>query len=126
MVLIVDDNASFVQDAQVALAPIRAHGLLFADTGKRALDLLQRFRDEIRIAVVDLNLPDISGFDLIREIHKRWPNLAIIGVTAYGSAETVDGVVKMLGADKMISKPVQPEEWADLVDRVRRFREAKD
>jgi hypothetical protein len=40
MILIVDDDPKFLEEAQVALAPIRAHGILFAETESRAMDLI--------------------------------------------------------------------------------------
>jgi hypothetical protein len=36
MILIVDDDPVFQEKAQIALAAVHAHGILFADTGKRA------------------------------------------------------------------------------------------
>jgi DNA-binding response OmpR family regulator len=75
--------------------------------------------------LVDLNLPDVNVLELIREMRREWPKLPIMAVSAYGDdAEVLGDVVKMLGADKMIVKPLAADKWAEIVRRVRRFREA--
>ena len=123
MILIVDDDPEFLEEVQVALAPIRAHGILFAETGSRAMDLIQRLSTEIAVVLIDLSLPDVNGFDLIRSVHREYPRITIMGISAYGDAAVTSSVIKLLGGDKMIKKPVMPGEWAEIAERVRRFRE---
>ena len=124
MILIVDDDPKFLEEAQVALAPIRAHGILFAETGSRGMDLIRKLATEIAVVLIDLVLPDVNGFDLIRTVHREFPTITIMGISAYGDAVVSANVVKILGGDKMIRKPVMPDEWAEIAERVRRFREA--
>src|SRR5262245_39160560 len=124
MILIVDTDPKFLEEAQVALAPIRAHGILFADTGSRAVDLIRKLSKEIAVVLIDLSLPDVNGFDLIRTIHKECPKITIMGISSYGDPAVSASVIKILGGDKMIRKPVMTDEWAEIAERVRRFREA--
>ncbi len=93
MILIIDDDPEFQGRAQIALAAVHSHGILFADTGKRALELLG---DEIAIALIDLNLPDINGFELIAIISRKYPKLRLIAASAYGSHDTLDSA-KIMG-----------------------------
>ena len=125
IILVVDDDLKFFEEARFALAPVRAQGILFACTGKRAMELLHQLQHEIAIVLVDLNLPDVNVLELIREMRREWPKLPIMAVSAYGDdAEVLGDVVKMLGADKMIVKPLAADKWAEIVRRARRFREA--
>src|SRR5215475_13293585 len=117
MILIVDTDPKFLEEAQVALAPIRAHGILFADTGSRALDLIRTLSTEIAVVLIDLSLPDGNGFDLISTIHRQCPKITVMGISACGDAVVSASVIKILGADKMIRKPVMPDEWAEITER---------
>ena len=67
------------------------------------------------LAIVDIGLPDINGFELFRRLHAAHPALPVIFLTAR-SAE-IDRVVGLeLGADDYVAKPFSPRE---LVARVR-------
>ena len=65
--------------------------------------------------VLDINLPDGSGFDVIRDLRKRNDNTPVIIVTARGQIEDkVKGLD--LGADDYVPKPVDSNE---LISRIR-------
>jgi CheY-like chemotaxis protein len=122
MILVIDDDPEFQEKAQIALAAIHAHGILFADSGKRALELLEKFGDEIAVALTDLNLPDTNGFDLISQISRKYGKLRVVAVSAYGHA-ALDSA-KLMGASAVLVKPICKDEWEEIVDRVRAARAA--
>jgi two-component system catabolic regulation response regulator CreB len=67
------------------------------------------------LAIVDIGLPDVNGFELFRRLQAAHPALPVIFLTAR-SAE-IDRVVGLeLGADDYVAKPFSPRE---LVARVR-------
>lgn len=69
---------------------------------------------EFSLAILDVMLPDISGFDLCKEIRKKY-TYPIIMLTAKG--EEIDKITGLtLGADDYITKPFRPLE---LVARVK-------
>ena len=71
-------------------------------------------QNDIRLAILDLQLPDTDGLDLCREI-RRTSRLPIVIVTARD--EEVDRITGLeLGADDYVTKPFSPRE---LVARVR-------
>jgi two-component system repressor protein LuxO len=59
-------------------------------------------------ALVDINLPDGSGFDVMQEMTQRWPTCAVIVVTG---EDSVDNAVRAAhaGAMDFIEKPVEPD-----------------
>jgi DNA-binding response OmpR family regulator len=76
--------------------------------------LLALEQNEIRLAILDLQLPDADGLDLCRAIRER-SRLPIVIVTARD--EEIDRIVGLeLGADDYVTKPFSPRE---LVARVR-------
>ena len=86
--------------------------VVWAARGADAMNALER--DDVRLAILDLQLPDADGFDLCRTIRER-SRLPIVIMTARD--EEVDRVTGLeLGADDYVTKPFSPRE---LVARVR-------
>lgn len=76
--------------------------LSFAKNGIRALKLAERSRFEL--AILDLKLPDIDGFELAKRIRKLQPECEIIFCSAYNDRENRDRGFLMGGID-FIEKP---------------------
>src|SRR5581483_6704569 len=56
------------------------------------------------LLLLDVSLPDRNGIDLLREIHRRDPQLPVVLITAYGSIEMARAAFKS-GAMDYITKP---------------------
>jgi DNA-binding response OmpR family regulator len=114
-VLVVDDDADI---GELVAFHLRRAGMepLLAASGREGLDVLQRDRPDI--VVLDIMLPDASGWDVCRHIHEHAQELgdpAVILLTALGEeADRVSGLE--MGADDYVTKPFSPRE---LVARVR-------
>ena len=83
------------------------YSVIEATTGRQAVDLALRHRPEL--IVMDLNMPEMDGYDAITEI-RRTPGFAgtpIVVVTAEEGPE-VERHVLTLGADDYIVKPFEP------------------
>jgi len=86
--------------------------VIWADRGAHGLLALEQ--NDIRLAILDLQLPDADGLDLCRAIRER-SRLPIVIVTARD--EEIDRIIGLeLGADDYVTKPFSPRE---LVARVR-------
>ncbi len=74
------------------------------------------------LVILDIGLPDLSGFDVCREL-RRYSNVPVIFLTA--RSEEVDRIVGLeLGADDYVQKPFSPREVASRVRAIlRRVRE---
>lgn len=121
MILVIDDDPQFQEKAQIALAAVHPYGILFADTGKRALKLLDKLHDEISVAMTDLNLHDINSFELVTIISRKYPKVRVIAISAYGSRDTLESA-KLMGAAGVLTKPISTEQWDEIVERVRKAR----
>lgn len=85
-----------------------------AATGESALAIAGKDRD-FDIAIIDLMLPGISGFQVCGELRRQYPRLGIIMLTA--KSQEVDKVMGLeSGADDYVVKPFSPVE---LTARVR-------
>ena len=76
----------------------------FSETGTEALETLRRSMDEVSLLLLDLNLPDMNGIDILREIRENddAPRFPIIVITSDKAAEVE---CLTLGATDFISKP---------------------
>ena len=110
-ILIVDDEPAIADTVAYAL---RSEGFETECVGL-GQDALEALRGEhFELLVLDVGLPDLSGFDVCREL-RRFSDLPVIFLTA--RSDEVDRVVGLeLGADDYVAKPFSPRE---LVSRVR-------
>jgi len=71
------------------------------------------------LAILDIGLPDIDGFEVFRRIRARCPDLPVIFLTA--RAEEIDRIVGLeMGADDYIAKPFSPRELCARVKAILR------
>jgi two-component system, response regulator RegA len=61
------------------------------------------------VVLLDLKMPGLNGLDLIQDIKKLDPTIAIIILTGYGSIPTAMQALK-LGADHYLGKPADAEQ----------------
>ena len=110
-ILVVEDELAI---ADAVLYALRADGLQ-VEHSLLGLPALERLRREpFDVVVLDVGLPDLSGFELCREL-RTFSQLPVIFLTARDSE--IDRVVGLeLGADDYVVKPFSPRE---LVARVR-------
>jgi CheY-like chemotaxis protein/two-component sensor histidine kinase len=121
-VLVVDDN----HDALVMLldafkqAGIEAVG---AGTAREAMDLASAARPDV--AVLDIGLPDINGFDLARALRALpgGPWIRLIAVTGYGR-EQDKAAARAAGFDAFFAKPVDMPTLLEAMERVSETRQA--
>lgn len=114
-ILIVEDEPAIAETLSYALA---AEGFeaVWQATGEAALAALEK--DNFDLALLDVGLPDINGFELFRRIERSW-SLPVIFLTA--RSEEIDRVVGLeLGADDYISKPFSLREVCARVRTVLR------
>lgn len=79
----------------------------FAFNGEEALDYLQAHEHEAVLILSDINMPGMSGLQLLGTIKKQFfkPPPVVMMITAYGDAENYN-IAKQLGADDFLTKPV--------------------
>jgi CheY-like chemotaxis protein len=111
-VLVIDDDASVVEVAQVFLERA-GHRVLTALGGR---DGIARFREqghEIDAVVLDLAMPDANGEEVLRELRRLRPDVRVIITTGYAAAERV----RAEAVTGIVRKPYEPEELTELIDR---------
>ena len=78
----------------------------FALSAEAALEQLDGcIGEQIILLVSDINMPGMSGLDLLPKVKERRPDLPVFMISAYGDAERVRTALDR-GASKFITKPV--------------------
>ncbi|MFC1852569.1 response regulator [candidate division CSSED10-310 bacterium] len=101
-VLLVDDEREFVQTLSERLQ-MREFGTSIVYNGEEALDVLED--DVPDVMILDLRMPGIDGFEVLRRVKKQHPHVKVIILTGHGS-ETDEKLAKELGAFAYLNKPV--------------------
>jgi two-component system catabolic regulation response regulator CreB len=110
VIVVVEDEPGIADTLQYAL---RTEGFdpRWCATGEAALAAA----DTAALVILDVGLPDLSGFEVFKRLRARHESLPILFLTA--RADEIDRVVGLeLGADDYVTKPFSPRE---LVARVR-------
>ncbi len=115
-VLVVDDEPSITRSLDRVLTD-RGYQVFTAATGAEGLGLVEKERPHI--VLLDVRLPDASGFDLIARIHKVETATQVIVLTGYGDTQAVVRAMK-LGAGNFLRKPYDLEELISAVDAAAR------
>lgn len=102
-VLIVEDEPSIADTIRYALETERMDNI-WVTTGQQALDALSE--GNIELVLLDIGLPDMSGFDVCRVI-RQTSSVPVVFLTS--RHEEIDQVLGLeLGADDYITKPFSP------------------
>ncbi|MFC1923068.1 response regulator transcription factor [Chloroflexota bacterium] len=111
-ILVVEDERAVARGLEYALQD-EGFTVLCAETGKQALDLART--QDPKLILLDIRLPDISGFDVCRQLRQEGKRQPILMLTALD--EPVDKVLGLeLGADDYVVKPYNLRE---LIARIR-------
>lgn len=96
--------------------------LVTAETGAQALEILADRHDSIELVVSDLKMPGMSGSDLLLEIHDRYPDIALILLTAYADVNEIRKAVSA-AIQSLILKPWETGHLITEMEKALRLRE---
>jgi len=100
-ILVVDDETSIREFLQIMLKRERMDVDL-AENGRVAWDKLQT--EQYDLIISDIQMPEMSGIELLGKVKERDPGAAVLMITAFGSTETAVEAMK-LGAFDYLTKP---------------------
>ena len=103
-VLIVDDEVDYAETLAKRLGS-RGLEVETAFDGGSALRRMESLRGGFDVVLLDCNMPDMSGLNVLQRIRESYPLVQVIIITGYGKASLgLDGM--RLGAVDFITKPI--------------------
>ena len=116
-VLVLEDESS-IRGFIVINLRRAGYEVVEAESGEEALEKLQEHTD-VRVALLDIMLPGIDGFEVCRRIRASNSRIGIIMLTA--RSQEMDKVTGLMtGADDYVTKPFSPAELTARVDALMR------
>ncbi len=112
-ILVIDDE-EVVRLLFQSLLDDEGYPMLLAETGRQGIDLIEQHKPPL--VIVDKNLPDISGLELISDQKQAHQDIEFIMITGYASLDSAVKAMEM-GAFSYLTKP-----FADMdmvMDRIR-------
>jgi DNA-binding NtrC family response regulator len=113
-ILIIDDDAAVSRT--LALVLTRAdYRVSTAADARKGLDMLSG--GGFDLVLTDIIMPELDGIEAIRRIRNDYPGLRIIAMSGGGQIDKADflHMAEVLGADRVIEKPVRNERLLELV-----------
>lgn len=93
-----------------------------ATSGKEGIE--KGLTDNYHLVLVDIGLPDMSGLEVIRELHNNEPTLALYGFTGEATERERDIAIDS-GAREVFCKPMSSEKLAESIDKNELDRQAQ-
>jgi two-component system, chemotaxis family, chemotaxis protein CheY len=122
-ILVVDDSAvsRHMVCRAITMSGLDIGEILEASNGREALDLLGK--TWVDIVLADINMPVMSGADMVREMAKR-DFMSVTPVIIISSEKSAKRMEEMreLGVYSYLSKPFRPEQIKQLVGKILRER----
>ena len=112
-ILVLEDETSIRSFVVINLRRA-GYDVIEAGTGAEAFELL-RIHSDVKVAILDIMLPDTDGFEVCRKIRAADPHIGIIMLSA--RTQEMDKVTGLMtGADDYVTKPFSPAELTARVD----------
>ena len=112
-ILVIDDEDSMCNFMEIMLAK-EGYSVETACSGNEGLQLLKKNRYDLVIA--DLNMPDMTGIDVLKQVKSFRQNQDLIVMTAYASVDTAIEAMKH-GAVDYITKPFKVDEIKLVIEK---------
>lgn len=113
-VLIVDDEQELLASIRAGLANHPRFRVLTAASGGEALGIIDR--GVFDLAVIDLNMPEMDGLQLIAALSESFPEIPSIVMTGFGSP-AMRQELRQAGALKVLDKPLDIETLEEEISR---------
>ena len=106
-VVVIEDNPD-IRETLSMLLDMWGHEVVLAADGRSGVDRVLEERPDV--ALIDVGLPGMNGYEVAREIRKHIPDgaLRLIAVTGYGQPSDREAAAQA-GFDRHLLKPIEPE-----------------
>jgi len=113
-IVIVDDYPQVLKFLSTTLEE-NGYAVTTATSGMEALALIEPHPPDLLI--LDLNMPEPDGFDLLKMVHSQFPYLRILVISGYLRGQAL-AAFRFIGAVATLEKPITPEALASKVREI--------
>lgn len=116
VILVVDDNRQISEFLSGTLLPGLGYQVLVARDANTARKIIKEQKANLDLMLLDLQLPDLTGLELLRHLDKDGYHIPTILMTGHGS-EQVAAEAFRLGVHDYLSKPLDESLLTDAITR---------
>lgn len=113
-ILVIDDSKEIIKHLTERVLPNFGYTTLQATDGKKGLALIREKSPDL--VMLDYNLPEMTGIDVLREMAQTGLNTPVVLMTGYGSELSAIEAFR-LGAKDYLIKPFTIDEIVETIDR---------
>src|SRR5512136_1717348 len=116
IILVVDDNRQISDFLAETMLPSLGYEVLVARDANSAIKLIKQGKGNLDLMLLDLQLPDLTGLDLLRRLDNDGYHIPTILMTGHGS-EQVAAEAFRLGVHDYLSKPLDENLLSEAITR---------
>jgi two-component system NtrC family sensor kinase len=113
-ILVIDDSVAITALLTNEILPLGGYRVTAAHSGEEGLEMVEALKPDLILC--DLEMPDITGLDLLQELQQKRADVPAIMMTAFGS-EAVATQALRIGVKDYIVKPFTTDEILASIDR---------
>ena len=113
-ILVVDDEPVY-RKVMKRLLINEGHRVTLAEDGIEGLQILKN--EEIDIVLTDINMPNMNGWDFLRNIEKLYPGIPAAIITGFSSQEKILSEENSM-AKKILKKPISIDAIRKLIEEI--------
>ena len=114
-VLVIDDDPTFLEAIRLLLRDA-GYNVLTSSTGPKGLDMVRYAPKDVRLVLLDFNMPRFNGAETLEFLRKLNPGLKVVAVSGFRVSDLPESFHR--GVDKFVSKPFNNEELLKTVEEV--------
>ncbi len=115
--LIIDDDPSIRRSLELHLVD-EGFEVLTAEDGEQGVAVA--LTEEVGFVLLDLRLPKLDGFEVLKQIKEEKPSLPVVVITAYDDMQTAIRAIR-LGAIDHLGKPLDLDQLDEVIDKIQQI-----
>jgi DNA-binding NarL/FixJ family response regulator len=116
-IFLIDDHFLVLEGIKSIMQTIEdVHVIGTAENGNKALHGVKEHHKNIDIIFCDINLPDVSGIDLCKQLKKEYPNIKILALSNFYDINYITQMIKN-GASGYILKNANIDDFKEAIDK---------
>jgi len=119
------EDEEYLRDVTQGILSSFTKEQLIAEDGKVGLELFKEHQNTIDLVITDVNMPNMNGLEMAKEIKAINPNIPIIVATAFSNSEYLLEAIE-LGVDKYVLKPINIKKLLDTMNQSLLYHELRD
>jgi len=119
------EDEKYLRDVTKGILETFTKKQFIAEDGVIGLELFKKHEEEIDLIITDVNMPNINGLDMAKEIKAINPNIPIVVATAFSNPDYLIKAID-LGVDKYVLKPINIKKLLDTMNQSLLYHELRD